>query len=130
MERRRELWAVKNPPAPAAEAPSQGEAGAQEAAKEDVWESPAGESVDAAKVRDIINQISAFNLEAVPLPAASLANAMTLNITGEEGAKQYTVSKDVKLDNGKECHFLKAGAGAQGYCVSKSQVTALKNALP
>ena len=107
-----------------------GDAGGQEASKEDVWESPAGESVDAAKVRDIINQISAFNLEAVPLPAASLANAMTLNITGEEGAKQYTVSKDVKLDNGKECHFLKAGAGAQGYCVSKSQVTALKNALP
>src|SRR3989338_3561154 len=101
LESKKEFSAVKKPPAPAAEAPSQGEAGAQEAAKEDVWESPAGESVDAAKVRDIINQISAFNLEAVPLPAASLANAMTLNITGEEGAKQYTVSKDVKLDNGK-----------------------------
>lgn len=130
LESKKEFSAVKKSPDQTAEAPAQGEAGTQEANKEDVWTTPSGESMDAAKVRDILSQISAFNLEAVPLPAASLANVMTLSITGEEGAKQYTVSKDIKLDNGKECHFLKAGAGTQGYCVSKSQVTALKNALP
>ena len=130
LESKKQFSAVKKTPVHTEETPSPGESGGQEASKEDVWESPAGESIDVAKVRDIISQISAFNLEAVPQPAVSLSNELTLSITGEEGTKQYTVSKDIKLDSGKECQYLKVGSSAQGYCVAKSQVTALKNALP
>jgi hypothetical protein len=127
---KKEFFAVKKRPSPTEGVSSEGKADDQTSSPEEIWESSTGENVNIAKIRDIINQIKAFNLETVPPPAVSLSNVMTLSLTGEGEAQKYMISKDFKWENGKECHILKVSGGAQGYCISKSQVTALQNALP
>jgi len=98
--------------------------------KEDVWETPRGESVELTKVRDIINKIKGIILEAVLQPEASVKDAMVVRIVKEGVSTEYTISKDLKLDTGKECHFLRVGTNAQSYCASKSTISALQNILP
>jgi len=98
--------------------------------KEDVWETPGGEDVELAKVQDIINKIKDIVLEAVLQPEASIEDAMVMRIVNNGVSTEYTISKDLKLDTGKECHFLKVGTNAQSYCASKSSISALQNILP
>ena len=98
--------------------------------KEDVWETSGGEMVELTKVRDIINKIKNIALEAVLQPEASIKDAMVIHIVKEGVLTEYTISKDLKLDTGKECHFLKVGTNAQSYCVSKPPIVALQNVLP
>ena len=127
---KKKFTALKKPPAESeTDAPPE-DGGNEEAKKEDVWESASGESIDIAKVRDVIDKIKAFNVEAVAQPAASLSGAMVFSITKDDGTAEYTVSNAVTLDGGKECHLLKVSGNPQGYCVSQSQVTALQNILP
>lgn len=130
IDGKKEFRASKKEPPETAEAPAEEKTGEPQSKKEDVWETPGGEAVETAKVRDIITKIKGFNVEMVPRPASSLKNMLTIRVTKEGETKEYAVSKDIKLDNGKECHFLTVNADSQGYCVSKSQVTALQSALP
>lgn len=98
--------------------------------KEDHWETSRGEVIELTKVRDVINKIKGIALEAVLQPEVSINDAMVIRIVREGVATEYTVSKDLKLDTGKECHFLRVGKNAQSYCASKSAITALQNILP
>jgi len=98
--------------------------------KEDVWESPDGETVELAKVRNILNKIKGIVLEAVLQPEASVDNAMVIRIVREGTTIKYTISKDLKLDTNKECQFLSVEGSAQSYCTSKSTIVALQNILP
>jgi len=98
--------------------------------KEDSWETPNGEVVEIAKVRSAINAVKNIGLEIVMPPAKSLKNLITIHITKEDGVQQVNISEIFKLDIGKECHFLSVDGSAQSYCVSKSSITPLQNALP
>jgi len=98
--------------------------------KEDVWETPGGEAVKLTKVRDIISKIKNISLEAVLKPEASINGAMVIRIVKKGVLTEYKVSRDLKLDTGKECHFLRVGKNAQSYCASKSTINALQNILP
>ncbi len=98
--------------------------------KEDVWETPKGESVEIAKVRDIINKIKGIALEAVLRPEASIDGAMVIRIVNDGVSREYTISKDLKLDTGKECQFLNIDGNTQSYCASKPAINALQNILP
>ena len=69
-------------------------------------------------------------VDIVPEFESSFENTLVIRIVGNEGAKEYTITADTKLENSKECHFLNLDGEGQDYCVSKAHVTALKTALP
>ena len=98
--------------------------------KEDIWETPKGEVVELTKVRDIINKIKSIAVEAVLQPEVSVEDAMVIRIVREGESAEYTISRDLKLDTGKECQFLRVGENTQSYCVSKSTIISLQNILP
>ena len=82
------------------------------------------------KVRDIINKIKSIAVEAVLQPEVSVEDAMVIRIVREGESAEYTISRDLKLDTGKECQFLRVGGNTQSYCVSKSTIVSLQNILP
>jgi hypothetical protein len=98
--------------------------------KEDLWETPGGETVELTKVRDIINKIQGIGLEAVLQPEASIDEAMVMRITKDGIVTEYKISKDLKLGTGKECHFLRVNGNTQSYCAAKPPISALQNILP
>ncbi len=106
------------------------EAEDQEVQQEDSWQTPGGEAVETAKVYDIIGKIKNMNLEVVSQAVSFPKEALILKIKIDGETKEYTIGNNIKLDNGKECHFLKLKGEDQSYCVSKAHITALKNALP
>ena len=126
IEGKKKFRAVKKPPEETAE-----EGSSEEKPKEEyVWQGSDGETVERSKVQKVINKIKDMKLEVVLGPVSSPKGAVTLDVTKDGATQKYTISQDVKLDNGKECHIFKAGGDDQDYCASKSQVTALKKALP
>ena len=102
----------------------------KESEPESTWETPTGELIAADKIQDMINKLKNINPEIMLQPAASVENSMVISITKNGSSSQYTIGKDVVLDTGKECRFLKVDANEQGYCVSKSAIVALENILP
>lgn len=126
----KEFHALKKAPEETGETAEGTTEGGQADKKEDLWETPAGEAVELSKVRDVINKIKGIALEAVLQPETSVDDAMVVRIVKEGVSTEYTISKDIKLDTDKECHFLRTGTNAQSYCVSKSSVSALQNILP
>jgi len=98
--------------------------------EEESWETPGGDAVELTKVRDIINKIKGIILEAVLQPEVSIEDAMVVRIGNDGVSTEYTISKDLKLDTGKECQFLRVSGNTQSYCASKSSISALQNILP
>jgi hypothetical protein len=120
---KKEFFAVK-PSSPAGEAPAEG------APQGVLWQNRGGETVDAAKVNDVLNKLKDLNVEIVKQPASSLSDIMTIRVVQGGVSNEYAVSQDIKLENDKECHFLKAGGSPYGYCLSKQHITALQSVLP
>jgi len=111
--------------------PEEGEEGEEgEDAQNKIWRTPKGDVIEISKVKDIIKKIEDFNPEIVPKTTSLPGNELTLRIVKEGETKEYTISMDFKLDNDKECHFLKVSGEDQEYCLSTSQVSALQKALP
>ena len=130
VSNKKKFDAVKIASAQVTPEPTGDDAAQPESAPEVVWQTPAGANVETDKVQDVIAKIKDMNVEAVFGPAVSPKETLAISIIKADGKKDYTLSEETKLSNGKECHFLKLNGEFQNYCVSKDQVTALKNVLP
>ncbi len=101
-------------------------------AKEDSseeWTTPEGELIEVDKVNEVINNFKNFMVTAIDKQEISVENALTAEFVQGERVESYTVTKNISLDAGQNCHLLRINADTREYCISKEAVADLKEAI-
>lgn len=95
-----------------------------------VWTAFDGKELDKNKIQEIVRGFRDLNVLLVSADDVPAQNDLVVKITQGEVLKTYTLSQSGKLEDGRDCHFLRVEGGPNHYCYLQNNVTNFKNTIP
>jgi len=93
------------------------------------WVSDKKDEYQKEDVQNLLQKLKSLTLHTVSKITQSVENDIILKIMKEDSAKEYTFTKSVPLNGGRECHYLTIEGELQNFCINNNQVTGLKDSI-
>ncbi len=95
-----------------------------------VWKMLSGDEIEENKAKDIIQKFKGMDINLTSVGTVPAANALAVKVSRAQDAVTYTLTEKQKLEDGKECQFLKIADDPHTYCYPTAGVESFKAATP
>lgn len=95
-----------------------------------VWKTSAGDAIEETKAKDIIQKFKGMDIHLTSVGTVPAANALAVRVSRAQDTVTYTLTENKKLEDGKECQFLKIADDPHAYCYPTAGVESFKAAIP